>query len=481
MLTKLKNSIINLFKPIDLTKGKTIKVISIFTLPIFISLIFQQIYTISDAAIVGNTLSSSEVAGVNVTYSLIFIVLQFAFGCTAGFSVASSNKMGANNLEGVRKSFATQIVLSFIISIILTILACLLTPLLLNFIGIDQQNPIYKYAYSYIIIIYIGLIAQVFYNLIVSILRSIGDSLTPLLFLIASTILNIGLDFLFILVFQTGVEGAAIATVIAQFIAAISCFIYTFIRYKFLRIKLSDFKLNKQDVITHLKLGLPLALQFSILAIGLIILQKAVVKFDVNGGQNATNGYGAAVKFNDFLMSPLSALGTAMVSYTGQNYGSKDIKRLKQGIKAAFEIALVLYIVLALIGNLTSINGAYIHFFLSKDKINSRVEFYGSMYMIIDSSMYFLLAMLFVIRNILQGLGKSYYPLLSGIAELIGRCLLCEFLPSLINPNNPISDTSYIGLCFADSMAWFLSIATMFTGIYKFLIKGKIADEFKIN
>ena len=123
MLTKFKNSIINLFKPIDLTKGKPIKVISIFTLPIFISLIFQQIYTISDAAIVGNTLSSSEVAGVNVTYSLIFIVLQFAFGCTAGFSVASSNKMGANNLEGVRKSFATQIVLSFIISIILTILA----------------------------------------------------------------------------------------------------------------------------------------------------------------------------------------------------------------------------------------------------------------------------------------------------------------------------------------------------------------------
>ncbi len=477
-MSNIKQSFVNLFKPVDLTKGKPLKVILIFMVPILISLIFQQIYTISDAAIVGNTLSTNEVAGVNVSYSLIFIVLQFAFGCTAGFSVITSNKMGENNLEGVRKSFACQILVSLIISILLTFIAILCIPFLLNFIGIESTHADYQYAYTYIFIIYLGLICQVFYNLIVSVLRSVGDSLTPLLFLIGSTILNIGLDFLFICTFKMGVSGAAIATVIAQFVAALACFIYSFVRYDFLRIKINDFKLSYKFVIDHLKLGLPMAFQFSILAIGLIILQKAVVKFDINGFENAKNGYGAAVKFNDFLMTPLNALGTAMLSYAGQNYGSKDINRLKKGIKTSFILMLSLYAILAVIGCLCSIGGAFVYIFLSGDKINDRVIFYASSYMVVDSLMYFSLGGLFLCRNILQGLGKSIYPLLSGITELIGRILICEFLPQLINPSNPISDASFIGLCFADSMAWVLAVCVMSYGIIHYIIKGKISDDF---
>lgn len=352
----MKHSIFSKFKklfdPVDLTKNKPYKQLLIFMFPILISYIFQQVYTISDAAIVGKYLSAAEVSGVNVVYSLIFIVLQFAFGCSSGFSVVTSNFAGEKNEDGIRKSFATQLLLSFIISIILTILAILLIPSLLSYIDLNPSDGDYEYAKTYLLIIYLGLFTQVFYNLMVSILRSIGDSFTPLLFLIGSTILNIGLDFLCILFFKWGVAGAALATIFSQFIAFIACLIYSLIKYPFFRIKLKDFKMSFKFVLEHLKLGLPLAFQFSILAIGLITLEKAMVKFDTGNAIiygheifDCKLAYGAAVKFNDFLMCPLSALGTACLSYAGQNYGARDSYRLKSGLKEAIILMFIIYFI----------------------------------------------------------------------------------------------------------------------------------------
>lgn len=252
-------SIKNLFKPVDLTKGKPYKQLIIFMIPILISYIFQQVYTISDAAIVGQYLSAAEVSGVNVVYSLIYIVLQFAFGCSSGFSVITSNYAGEKNEEGIRKSFATQIFLSAVISVVLTILAVLLIKPLLAYIDLKPSEEDYQYAQMYLLIIYIGLFTQVFYNMMVSVLRSIGDSLTPLLFLIGSTILNIALDFAFILLFRWGVAGAAFATIFSQFVAFIACLIYSLVKYPFFRVKLSDFKMSWKFMYSHLKLGLPLA------------------------------------------------------------------------------------------------------------------------------------------------------------------------------------------------------------------------------
>ena len=377
MKLNLTNSLKNLFKPVDLTTGKPYKQILIFMLPILISYVFQQVYTISDAAIVGKYLSAPEVSGVNVVYSLIFIVLQFAFGCSSGFSVITSNYAGEKNEEGIRKSFATQIFLSLIISIILTILAVFLIPPLLSYINLKPTDADYQFAKTYLFIIYLGLFTQVFYNLMVSVLRSIGDSLTPLLFLIGSTILNIILDFVCILVFKWGVAGAALATIFSQFIAFIACLIYSLVKYPFFRVKLSDFKMSLKFMYDHLKLGLPLAFQFSILAIGLIALEKAMVKFDVGNsllyGKEVFNckiAYGAAVKFNDFLMCPLSALGTACLSYSGQNYGAKDVKRLKLGLKQAIILMFIIYIILVIIGVTCSINVAYTGLFLSNENNN---------------------------------------------------------------------------------------------------------------
>lgn len=478
------NSIKNIFKPIDLTKGKPYKQILIFMLPILISYVFQQVYTISDAAIVGKYLSAPEVSGVNVVYSLIFIVLQFAFGCSSGFSVITSNYAGEKNEEGIRKSFATQIFLSLIISIILTILAVFLIPPLLSYINLKPTDADYQFAKTYLFIIYLGLFTQVFYNLMVSVLRSIGDSLTPLLFLIGSTILNIILDFVCILVFKWGVAGAALATVFSQFIAFIACLIYSLVKYPFFRVKLSDFKMSLKFMYDHLKLGLPLAFQFSILAIGLITLEKAMVKFDIGNsllyGKEVFNckiAYGAAVKFNDFLMCPLSALGTACLSYSGQNYGAKDVKRLKLGLKQALILMFIIYLILVIIGVACSINGNYTELFLSSDNNNDRVRFYASTYMIIDSCMYFSLGLLFIGRNYLQGLGKSLYPFLAGICELVGRVVIAEFMPSLVDKANPYSDRAYISVCFSDSLAWIFAFLVLMIGIYIYIIKGKSFKE----
>lgn len=480
-----------LFEPIDLTKGKIWKTIVWFSIPILLSYFFQQIYTIADAAICGKFLNENQVAGVNNTGNLTFIVLQFAFGCTAGFSVITSNKIGQHDDEGVRRSFAMQIKLSLYISIILTTIACLCVNPLLSVIGLKKStnpisNEIYEAAYKYLFIIFLGTIAQIFYNLICSFLRSVGDSLTPLVFLIISTILNIGLDILFIVPFKWGVSGAAIATVIAQAISAIGCFLYTFIKYKEYRLKKRHFKSDYKFMMNHLKLGLPLAFQFSILAIGLIVMQAVIVKFDTSETGEvivsyAQNGFGAASKLNNFLMCPFNALGTAMLSYCGQNYGANDKVRIKKGVISAIIIMFIEYIIFAGIGLLLTINGAYLHIFYSKDKINDKTIYYGNRYLYCDLLLYFILGFLFIFRNSLQGIGKSLFPFLAGIGELCGRTLICLTLPRLLNGgsvNINANSKAIYGLTFADPLAWTFAVSIMLYGAIKYIFKNnKIPKE----
>lgn len=350
------NKIKELFKPLDLTNGRVWKVIVSFSIPILISYIFQQIYTIADAAICGQFLNENQVAGVNNTGNIVFIVLQFAFGCTAGFSVITSRNLGQKDVDGIKRSLATQIVLSFIISVLLTIVAILSINPLLKWIGLEKssnpvQNEIYRSAYVYVLIIFAGSITQIFYNLISSFLRSVGDSLTPLVFLIISTVLNIALDLLFVAVFKTGVAGAAVATVISQAISAVGCFAYTFARYKEYRLTKSDFKLEKDFVIR-----------------------------------------------------------------------------------------------------------------------------YGNTYLYCDLSLYYILGVLFVLRNSLQGIEKSLFPFVAGVGELVARTVLCLVLPAAIN-NGPInvgaSQNALLGLTFADPLAWAAASAVLLYGAFKYIFSAR--------
>ena len=479
------NKIKKLFEQVDLTKGTIWKVIIWFSIPILISYLFQQIYSIADASICGKYLNVNQVAGVNNTSNIVFIVLQFAFGCTAGFSVVTSNKVGQKDEEGVKKSFAIQIKLSLYISVLLTIIACLMAKPMLSMIGLTEssnlvQNEIFSSAYTYVMIIFIGTTAQMFYNLICSFLRSIGDSFVPLIFLILSTILNIILDLIFIAIFKWGVVGAAVATVIAQVISAIGCFIYTYLRYPNYRLKKEHFKTDFRFTLNHLKLGIPLALQFSILAIGLIVMQAVIIKFDTTLDNEvirsyAQNGFGAASKLNSFLMCPFNALGTAMLSYCGQNYGAAKTERIKEGVAQALLISIIEYIVFGGIGLLLTINGFYMQIFYSAEKINEMTIYYGNTYLYCDLSLYFILGTLFVFRNSLQGIGKSLYPLLAGIAELIARTAICLILPPILN-NGPISvdanNKAIFGLTFADPLAWSFAVIILTIGIVKYICKN---------
>ena len=466
-----------MFGSMDLTKGKIWQVIVFFSIPILLSYLFQQIYTISDAAICGQFLNANQVAGVNNTTNITFIVLQFAFGCTAGFSVVSASKIGQNDINGARQSLLVQIILSFVISVILTVAAILSIELLLNFIGVtkEKNEEIYNSAYIYTFIIFLGTIAQVFYNLACSFLRSLGNSITPLLFLIFSTILNIVLDILFIGPFNWGVVGAAVATVLAQAISAIGCFIYIFVKLKEYRFHREDFRIPKGFIKKHLVLGLPLAFQFSILAIGLIVMQATTIKFDILPDGTLANesqlGYGAACKLNNFLMTPFNALGTAMLSYCGQNLGANDYKRLRSGIKQSVLIMLVLYVTFAGLGLLLTINGTYLYIFLSPDKINDLTIKYGNLYLRTILPFYPILGLLFILRNSLQGVEKPLFPLLAGVGELIARTVICLFLPQLVN-GGPItrlaSDLSYIMTCVADVFSWTFACIPLVTGYILF-------------
>lgn len=352
---------------------------------------------------------------------------------------------------------------------------------MLAWVNVTPQNPaVFNAAYTYCFVIFAGTIAQLLYNLIISVLRSIGDSFTPLVFLIISTAMNIVLDLLFIKVFHWGVAGAAGATILTQFLCTIACFVYTFVKYKNLRPRKEDFKISLKDIWAHVRQGVPLGLQFSVLSIGIIVMLAETVKFDIMpdgvmvAGNPAQNGAGAANKLIEFAMAPLSALGTALVSYNAQNLGAGDTERVKKGTNQALIISLILYVICAGAGLLLTIGGAYQKIFLSAEKISERSLFFGNTLLYVDLPLFFILGILFVLRNAVQGIEKSIWTLLAGGGELVARVLICSFLPVLVNggaTNALASDASYVALCFGDPGAWVFAVLMLLYPYIRHILK----------
>ncbi|MFA6861642.1 MAG: MATE family efflux transporter [Bacilli bacterium] len=494
LLAKFKK----LFDPIDLTKGNIYKDITLFMIPIILSLIFQQLYSLTDAIIVGQSLSDSEIAGVNDAIPIVSIALNFSWGCTCGFSVVISNRIGAKKPEEARRSFLLQLCLSTFVTVVLTIVMILSINWLLAFIGISpstegsSMQAVYKSAYTYVFIISLGIIAQMAYNQIVSVLRAIGDSFTPFLFLVFSTVLNIGLDSWFILGLSWGVAGSAIATVLSELLAAIFSAIYVFVRYKQLRFRKGDFSFTWKFILEHLRLGLPLGFQFSILQIGIIIMQAAIVKYDFTdptgtafiAGTPAQVGYSVANKLDGILMSPFSALGTGMLSYMGQNNGAKDSERITKGFKASIIIGFFTWIIVMITGLLLTINGAYQHIFLANDRINSETLRYGNSYLYLACPCLVVLMILFIARNTLQGLNKPLFPFLAGIGELLARSLICLYVPALVNGgaiDYTASSASFYFVCAADPLAWLTATCILLIPLISMLRKQKKAIKPELN
>ena len=474
-------------KPVNLTEGKPYKAILLYGAPIMLSYLLQQIYVLTDAIICGQVLSAEQVAGVNDTFPLTFFFLQFAFGCTAGFSVITAGCVGRSDPSGARRSFAAQLYLMLIISALLTAVSVITLPWLLKVINVTPANPeVYSAAYDYCLIIFIGIITQMGYNLVCGVLRAYGDSVTPLVFLVISTALNVGLDVLFLSAFGMGPAGAALATVLTQLLSFAACLAYTLVKYKEMRFKKEDFKAAIKAIPAHVKQGVPLGIQFSVLAIGIIVMQGGVVKFDLAesgemvAGTPAQNGFGAANKLINFLMSFYNGLGAAILGFNAQNYGKGDYENIKKGTLQSLVITLVIFAFCLVAALLLSINGAYQYIFMSADKISDKTIRFGNLYIYLDFALYFILGFLIVIRSAVQGVCRSGFVLGAGIAELIARTVICAFLPAIINGGAitaEASDGAFIALCFGDPGAWLLASLLLVIPLVKNIIKKNYKEN----
>lgn len=487
----------SLFENRDLTEGNPWKQILLFLIPIIMSTMMQKVYSLVDTVICGQTLSDASIAAVTNTTTIVFLILDFAIGCTMGFSVILSMKIGQKNMEDARKSICVQLILIVVISVIIALVGLLCLDFLLEWIGIyhSETDPYmeeeYQAAKAYLGVI-VGLcITQLIYNQAVATLRAYGDSFTPFIFLILSTLLNIGLDLLFIMVFNWGVAGAAWATVIAQLLAGIGSWIYLFWKYKELKPKWSDFKVKWGFVWEHLKNGVPLGFSFSILYIGIVFMSAVIIKFDklpsgeMTAAMSAQIGYGVANKVYSIALGFYDSLGLTMLSYVAANTGAGKKDRVRKGFKIAFIYGIIMVVVLSSVGCLLCINGAYQYIFLSADKVTPETIAYGNAYLYTAYIGSVILMALYIFRNSLQGMEKPLWPLLSGFAELGARIIICLYLPQLINGgpiNSEASIWSFVGASLGDPGAWFFAVLVMCPPcLYYIFKKDKLEDKGKIE
>ena len=373
----------------DMTTGSSLKIILLFSIPVLLGNLFQQFYNMVDTIIVGRYLGEDALAAVGSTGCIMFLVLGFATGIAQGFGVMISHAFGAKDFRLLKHYVA--------LSLILTVL----------------------------------------YNVSAGILRGIGDSKTPLYFLIISSILNVVLDLLFIVVLKAGTAGAAYATIIAQGISAILCFIHMFRQFEILRTTKADYYLDRPGVINMLSIGIPMALNYSITAIGTMILQSAVNVF----GSSVVASFTAASKVNNIATQTMPTLGTAMATYCGQNLGAGKYDRIFDGMRKGFFIC----IAAAAIGAAICIFGGefIVSWFVSNP--SDEIFSYAMMYLKTVSWFFLPLAMIFLYRNALQGLGEGLVPMLSGVIELVCRFVAIALL------QKPLG---YQGICLADPAAW---------------------------
>lgn len=431
----------------DLTSGNPAKLILMFTLPLIVGNVFQQLYLLSDTLIVGRLLGVSALAAVGCSGCLMFFMIGFVIGFTTGLSICTGQRFGAKDEEGMRKSVATCVVLSVITTIIITIFSVSMVRPALVFL----QTPadVLDMATTFLTVIFLGIAATMLYNMSSNLIRALGDSTTPLYFLILGCVLNIILEILFISVFNWGIKGAGFATVLAQFING-SCSVY-YIKKKIpaLHFSLSDLKLSKEIVIQHLKVALPMGFQASIIAIGAIILQVPLN----NLGEIAVAAYAAAQKIDMIAIMPLMSFGMAMAAYTAQNYGAGRMDRIKTGVNKCMLMSGGFSIFIGVVNIL--LGPMLIRLFVGDGQ--EQVVEYGHLYLIVNGSCYLILSLLFIYRYTLQGLGQSVIPTVAGIMELVMRAGAGLFLVDMFG---------YIGACWANPMAWIGSCVPLMITFY---------------
>ncbi len=489
----------------DLTKGNPGKLMIQFAIPILIGNIFQLFYILVDTRIVGSTLGTDALAAVGATSTVNNLVIGFLIGLTNGFAILAARDFGAQRYIELRKVVANILKLGLIISFILTLLSVsFLEPLLMV---LNMPEDLMMEGMAYIKVILLGMTASMLYNVCASVLRAIGDTVTPLLFLIGSTIMNIGLDYLFILGFKTGVEGAAYATVIAQSIAAMMCFIYIWKRYPMLHIKKEDFKHDCMLSRALLTSGLSMGMMQSLVSLGTVTLQSAIrypmlhikkedFKHDcmlsralltsglsmgmmqslVSLGtvtlQSAINQLGTHIivahtgarKVTEIFMLPFSVLGMTMATYCSQNLGAGKIERIKKGLKQVLLVAWGWCLIVTLASY--TIAPTLIQL-VTATQLQEVIET-ATLYLRIDTLFYFVPAMISILRNALQGLGDHIMPIVSSSIELVGKVLVVLFLTPVLG---------YMGIILAEPIVWVLMVIPLIVRIYTLPVLKEIKER----
>ncbi len=444
----------------DLTVGSPMKLILGFAFPMFLGLLFQQFYSLVDTMIVGKYLGVDPFAGVGSTGSLNFIVIGFCMGLCSGFSVPISRSFGAKDFPLLRKMVTNSVWLCTFFSVVITTLMLLFCRPVLTWMNTPEN--IFEYAYIYIFIIFAGIPCTILYNMTAAILRALGDSKSPIIFLAISSAINIGLDLLLIIVFRMGVDGAALATVVSQGVSGVISIIYIKKKFDILAMEKGDWKLERHLAGKLTGVGIPMGLQYSITGIGSVILQTAV-----NGlGSIYVASMTAGSKINIFLACPFDALGQTMAPYAGQNIGARKLDRVGKGLRAAciigFIVSGLMVIVVKLFGDQLTM--------LFLDEKDPVIMQNSTQFLIIVSAFYCLLTLVNTVRFTIQGMGFSSLAIIAGVMEMIARGIAGMLL---------VPAFGYLGACYSSPLAWLLADAFLIPAF--FLCKRKVARQLEVG
>ena len=434
----------------NMTEGEPLKLIIPFMVPLLIGNVFQQLYNIADIIIVGRTIGVNALASVGATAPLFMMLIVLTLGLSGGFSVVTGQRFGAGDFAGVRRSAATSIMLSLSFVAIIMVLAMVFVDPVLSAMNIPAE--LYADSKSYLMIVIYGIVFMMAYNMLSNILRSLGDSKTPLYFLIIATLANILLALVFILYFGWGVPGSAIALVTAQGLSAVLCIIYIVFKFPILHVKCSDFVLDKQEAWAHLRMGLPMALQFSVMGLGMIFIQAVCNRF----GADTIAAFTSAMRIEQLALQPMISFGLAMAVYTAQNFGARKFRRIKEGVKKCSLLSLAFSTFAAV--SMYFFGQEMIGVFLENP--NERIMADAEQYLHLSVPFYFFLSQIFVYRNSVQGMGIAIIPLISGVMELVLRTVAAFWLTEKFG---------YIGICYASPIAWVGSSIFLYVSFRYFL------------
>ena len=418
-----------------MTTGSPLKSILRFCAPLLIGNLFQQFYNLADSILVGRILGLNAFAAVGATGALNFLILGFATGCCSGLAIPIAQSFGAGDLENVRRRTAQLVWLGFGLTAIIRFICFFWTDDLLRLMNTPAE--IFDDAYRYIFIVFMGVGATMLYNLSSAVLRSLGDSRTPLHFLIAAALVNVVLDILFMQYLHFGVEGAAWATVLSQLASGLACLVYMAKKIPVLNLHHDDMKPDWRRMGYLASIGVPMGLQFAITAVGSIILQGAV-----NGlGAQAVAAVSAASKVHNVVAAPLETCGIAMATYCGQNLGAGQYSRIRRGIWSTTAAAMI-YCAIAFVFNFSA-GRAVATLFVSPSEVMILKDV--QKYLVIQAVFYPMLAIIFIFRNGLQGMGYSDQAMMAGVSELIARALVSFGL---------VGSFGYLAVCYANPAAW---------------------------